>query len=549
MVTFGGECDGGDALKLTTNTESFELLKKYYREKDLGAKYGVSNEYYEYVDGPPIRNDDYALYATGIGVDTNIINSINFGDAIYMESFDGCKNYDENNTPLKSITLPPNITVITSTVLGMDDDVISVEKVIFPKNSKTEVVSYGFKNVKSIENLPSTLKVIGKRAFEGDEGNNDFKPTASVTIPKSVVKIGSGAFNSVLKSLAFEKGSNLVSIGTLTVDGYGIGNPVFYGGIISNVTIPKSVKYIAPGAFADNKIENLTFESGSSLKYIGHQAFSDNLISTVTIPSSVEELGSGVNDKGARYWPGAFANNKLTKVTFESGSKLKNIGALSFSNNQITSINVPNTVEIIEHSAFKNNKITSVNFGTNTKLKKIMTSAFGSNKIESVTIPKSVELIDGGYHTLSDSGGAFENNLIKTITFETGSTIKTLNGFNDNALTSITIPSSVETIGESAFKNNKLTTVTFETGSNLKTIEYHAFENNQLTDSGLSKLPSSLTLLLSPFGGNSNLTQIVLTSPNNVRKYSNDLGVWVDGDKIDVGSDKASKLATIVYER
>ena len=178
-----------------------------------------------------------------------------------------------------------------------------------------------------------------------------------------------------------------------------------------------------------------------------------------------------------------------------------------------------------------------------------MTSAFGSNKIESVTIPKSVELIDGGTHTLSDSGGAFENNLIKAITFETGSTIKTLNGFNDNALTSITIPSSVETIGENAFKNNKLTTVKFEEGSKLKTIEDYAFENNQLTDSGLSKLPSSLTLLLSPFHGNSNLTQIVLTSPNNVRKSSRDLGVWVDGDKIGVGSDKDVKYATIVYER
>ena len=436
MVTFGGECDGGDALKLTTNTESFELLKKYYREKDLGAKYGVSNEYYEYVDGPPIRNDDYALYATGIGVGTTIINSINFGDAIYMESFDGCKNYDENNTPLKSITLPPNITVITSTVLGMDDDVISVEKVIFPENSKTEVVSYGFKNVKSIENLPSTLKVIGKRAFEGDEGNNDFKPTASVTIPKSVVKIGPYAFNSVLKSLAFEKGSNLVSIGTLTVESYyGYGYSVFCGGIISNVTIPKSVKYIAPGAFADNKIENLTFESGSSLKYIGHEAFSDNLISTVTIPSSVEELGSGVDDR-AGYWPGAFANNKLTKVTFESGSKLKNIGALSFSNNQITSINIPNTVE---------------------------------------------------------------------------------------------------TIGESAFESNKLTTVKFEEGSKLKAIDYHAFSNNQLANTGLSKLPSSLTsLATSAFSNNPSLTQITLTSPTDLEGWTN--GSTVDGK-------------TVVYER
>ena len=551
MVTFGGECDGGDALKLTTNTESFELLKKYYREKDLGAKYGVSNEYYEYVDGPPIRNDDYALYMTNFGMDTNIINSINFGDAIYMESFDGCKNYDENNTPLKSITLPPNITVITSTVLGRDDDVISVEKVIFPENSKTEVVSYGFKNVKSIENLPSTLKVIGKRAFEGDSDNNSFVPSASVKIPKSVTKIGTLAFNGVLKSLTFEEGSNLVSIGSIgSIDEYNSDAvPAITGNILSTLTIPKTVKYIAQGGLGENKIENLTFEADSSLKYIGCSAFTSNLINKVTIPSSVEELGSCIMPHSGSLMNGAFADNKLSSVTFEKNSKLKYIGYKSFSDNQITSVNIPPSVETIDASAFKNNKVTTVDFPINGNLKKIMTSAFKNNKIESVNIPKSVEVIDGGYYASSNEGGTFEKNSIKTITFEAGTAIKTLGGFNDNLLTSITIPSSTETIVRSAFENNKLTTVKFEDGSKLKTINYDAFKNNQLTDSGLSKLPSSLTLLLSPFQGNSNLTQITLTSPNDVKKYENTSDVWKSGDKIDVGTNNSSKLATIVYER
>ncbi len=67
---------------------------------------------------------------------------------------------------------------------------------------------------------------------------------------------------------------------------------------------------------------------------------------------------------------------------------------------------------------------------------------------------------------------------LTTVTFEKESQLKTIGGdyyygaFSDcTALTSIEIPASVETIGNTAFKRcSKLATVTFEKGSQLKTI-------------------------------------------------------------------------------
>ena len=107
--------------------------------------------------------------------------------------------------------------------------------------------------------------------------------------------------------------------------------------------------------------------------------------------------------------------------------------------------------------------------------------------------------------------------------------------FENNNLQTITIPKSVQYIGGNTFKNNKLTTVKFEEGSKLKTIDTSAFSNNQLTNAGLGKLPSSLTsLATSAFSNNPSLTQITLTSPTDLEGWPN--GGTVDGK-------------TVVYER
>ena len=123
----------------------------------------------------------------------------------------------------------------------------------------------------------------------------------------------------------------------------------------------------------------------------------------------------------------------------------------------------------------------------------------------------------------------------KSITLPNTLTTIGESALKDNNLTNVTIPSPVETIDPSAFSYNQLTTINFESNSKLKTIGSNAFESNKLTNTGLSKLPSSLTsLATSAFYRNPNLTQITLTSPK-------DLPGWPNGGTVDG--------KTVIYER
>lgn len=95
---------------------------------------------------------------------------------------------------------------------------------------------------------------------------------------------------------------------------------------------------------------------------------------------------------------------------------------------------------------------------------------FYQSDLRSVVIPTNVTTV--GYSAFKRCSS------LTTVTFEKESQLKTIGGdyyygaFSDcTALTSIEIPASVETIGNTAFSDcSKLTTVTFEKGSQLKII-------------------------------------------------------------------------------
>ena len=172
-------------------------------------------------------------------------------------------------------------------------------------------------------------------------------------------------------------------------------------------------------------------------------------------------------------------------------------------------------------------------------LKVIGEGALQSSSLTSVVIPSSVVRIG------PNAFGSGEQGNITTLKFENGSHLIAIYGdehdvddvgaFGRNKLSNVIIPKSVEYIGYQAFQLNNLTTVSFETGSKLKYIGGRAFTGNQLTNSGLAKLPSSLTsLATSSFSNNPSLTQITLTSPTDVEG-------WANGSTVD---DK-----TVVYER
>ena len=76
--------------------------------------------------------------------------------------------------------------------------------------------------------------------------------------------------------------------------------------------------------------------------------------------------------------------------------------------------------------------------------------------------------------------------------------------FQGSSLTSISIASNIETIGDYAFRNSSLTTITFETGSSLEEIPaYCLFGTSDLTD---IIIPSTVTTIGDYAFRNSSLT-------------------------------------------
>lgn len=195
---------------------------------------------------------------------------------------------------------------------------------------------------------------------------------------------------------------------------------------------------------------------------IGKESFQFSKITSVTIPSSVKIVEQN-----------AFAySGSLASVIFEDGTE--QIGRRAFRNcYALTSVKLPNTLKIIEHSAF------------------VLCS-----KLTSITIPKSVEIISAVLYdsdiTNNEVGGAFSDSGLTSITFESGSNLKTIGkiAFNYCKLKEITVPASVETIEEGAFSHSLIESVKFEDNSNLKTIGTSAFAYcEKLTD---ISLPDSL---------------------------------------------------------
>ena len=342
----------------------------------------------------------------------------------------------------------------------------------------TALPTQAFYNSKNVEHLilPNTLITIGEEMFY----QSDLR---SVVIPTNVTTVGYSAFKrcSSLTTVTFEKESQLKTIG----------GDYYYGAFsdcssLTSIEIPASVETIGNTAFSDcSSLATVTFEKGSRLKTIGNNAYYRcTSLTSIEIPASVETIEKK-----------AFMHcSSLATVTFEKGSQLKTIAGDSYDGafsdcTALTSIEIPASVETIEATAFKRcSKLATVTFEKGSQLKTIgggysSSSHFGTysdyygafsdcSSLTSIEIPASVETI--GNTAFSDCSS------LATVTFEKGSRLKTIGNnayYRCTSLTSIEIPASVETIEKKAFMHcSSLATVTFEKGSQLKTIAGDSYD-------------------------------------------------------------------------
>jgi len=272
-----------------------------------------------------------------------------------------------------------------------------------------------------------------------------------------------------------------------------IGYKAFAFDHLESVSIPDSVKYIATGAFYDNQLTSIILPA--SLVSIGDIAFSYNRISSVIIPDSVVKIGANAFSKNSltnirlpenadiqsnsfyvsvfdKYLKsGKHASNfsitivlsnlykiaildastaeilayygdedKLVLPEKINGIPVVDIGCGVFSNCLLTSVVIPNSVEIIGDDSFPNNKLTHVVIPNSVRF--IGNGAFIHNQISDITLPDFLAFI---------GNAAFTSNNLTEVTLPDSLVSIGFAAFSSNKLSNVTIPDSVKSIGDQAF--------------------------------------------------------------------------------------------------
>ena len=343
--------------------------------------------------------------------------------------------------------------------------------------SITSIPKEGFSGCSALKSINIHAKVtnIGELAFNGCTG------LTSLIIPNSVTSIGELAFNGC---------SNLTSL--TIMDGVtSIGGEAFSGCTgLTKITIPSSVTSIGQSAFNGcTSLTSVTIENG--VKSIGQEAFSGCPLTRITIPGSVESIGQS-----------AFNGcTSLTSVTIENG--VESIGQDAFQDcTSLTNITIPGSVTSIGENAFKNcSKLQTIyvypdnpnykdidgvlfdkagttilvfppayqftNYVIPDGVTNIGTIFAGRTDLTGITIPGSVESIG--------QGAFYGCTGLTSVTIENGVESIGQDAFNGcTSLTSITIPGSVESIEQGAFYEcTGLTSVTIP--GSVKSIGQSAF--------------------------------------------------------------------------
>ena len=335
---------------------------------------------------------------------------------------------------------------------------------------------------KDVITIPQSVKTIGKGAFYVSQSKR-------VIIPKKVETIDKFAFAGVerLGTVEFEEGSELKTIADYAFATYGLTSSATLDlSVLSQLKKVGNYAFSVKDSYFEEKIKTVILPNnltelevgicpfGSKLETIEISEDNKNytLIDNCLIKGNTVVFGTRLSIIPAEY-EYTDANNNTSKI------KINKIGKCAFAGADISTVEIPSSVEIIEESAFEgctgktslalhkglttignrafaNVALTDISFGTDSELKQIGDEAFSGAAIKQLSIPSTVKNI---------GNRAFANVALTDISFGTDSELKQIGdeAFSGATIKQLSIPSTVKTIGRKAFASAHLEKLTFET--------------------------------------------------------------------------------------
>ncbi|MBR5359671.1 MAG: leucine-rich repeat domain-containing protein, partial [Lachnospiraceae bacterium] len=220
-----------------------------------------------------------------------------------------------------------------------------------------------------------------------------------------------------------------------------IGNYAFYSTSITDINIPDSVEVIGKSAFTCcYDLESITIPDTNI--YIMEDAFTQAGLTSIYIPAT-PTFGGGVFDEC----------RSLATITFADGRT--SVGNLTFDGCwELTSVTLPDTLETLPNYMF-----------------------FNCTKLTSIELPSSLKKIGTSNSGYSNGSVFYQTKIAELVLPEGLEEINKSGLYGMSYLESITIPSSVDYIGEEAFEQDSaLTSVRIEdTNGTLTAIRKNTF--------------------------------------------------------------------------